>query len=294
MCGAWSTAVCACHSPLVYHGSVVACIARWCLVVAGDCRVVRVWCEYADHCNINPSNKLRWLYHYCLLAGHRRAASAGRMVGSPIARGVTRHKRTASHYALRLMRALGPEDSAEARTECNRRRRERRKRAKPYYFASSKNTSACQSATASADHANQHPHRSLQSWSCRPRMWDRSDSRLWWICQQHSRNYLTCNFHSSGAMSGEPRVAQGVGGPGAHWRTTTTAPPTPATAGAAPCASTGGWLGPTRIPAGCLGPASAAAPTSTSVPATAVWSELGAHIIRSAQFSRPGGATAAV
>ena len=52
-----------------------------------------------------------------------------RVVGSPITRRVSRHRRVASHLALWLIRAVSPVREAEVHAACNRRRRDGRRRA---------------------------------------------------------------------------------------------------------------------------------------------------------------------
>ena len=56
------------------------------------------------------------------------------MVGSPISRRVSRHRRTASHLALRLIRAVSPIREAENRAACSRRWRDRRRRASAQFL----------------------------------------------------------------------------------------------------------------------------------------------------------------
>lgn len=51
------------------------------------------------------------------------------MVGSPVGRRVVRHRRVASHFALRRMRDISPIREADVRAARNHRRRERRRRA---------------------------------------------------------------------------------------------------------------------------------------------------------------------
>lgn len=51
------------------------------------------------------------------------------MVGSPIARRVSRHRRTASHFALRLIRAISLTREEDLRAARGQRRRDQRRRA---------------------------------------------------------------------------------------------------------------------------------------------------------------------
>ena len=68
---------------------------------------------------------------HCPLAGSCLDATAvSHMVGSPIARRVSRHRRRASHFAQQLMRALSPTCETDVRADRYRRRRDQRRKMK--------------------------------------------------------------------------------------------------------------------------------------------------------------------